>query len=96
MNIIYNVYILKYIFYLFFQNERQQIENLKESHKKEITNKDECIKRLQDKSLLEDKKTLDIQNEFEKKIKSKCSVYQCFYYNYKVNIYICLKTFKII
>lgn len=54
------------------QSERQQIENLKLSHKKELLNKEECIKKLQEKSTYEEnKKIIEVQNEFEKKIKSK-------------------------
>ncbi|XP_060833456.1 golgin subfamily A member 6-like protein 22 isoform X1 [Rhopalosiphum padi] len=52
------------------KSERQQIENLKSTHKKEIINKEECIKKLQEQSTFEEnKKIMDIQNEFEKKIK---------------------------
>ncbi|XP_025418360.1 myosin-8 isoform X2 [Sipha flava] len=52
------------------KSERQQIENLKLAHKKELLSKDECIKKLQEKSSFEEnKKIIDIQNEFEKKIK---------------------------
>ncbi|VVC39947.1 Hypothetical protein CINCED_3A017314 [Cinara cedri] len=50
------------------KSERQQIDNLKLLHKKEITNKEECINKLQEKSNTENKKIMDIQNEFEKKI----------------------------
>jgi len=42
-------------------------------HKKEIINKEDCIKKLQEKSNSEEiKKITDIQNELEKKIKSRC------------------------
>lgn len=59
------------------QIEKQQNENIKILHKKEITNKEECIKKLQEKSITEEnKKIIEIQNEFEKKIKSK--------YDYKI------------
>jgi len=45
---------------------------LKSIHKKEITNKEESIKKLQEQSTVEEnKKIMDIQNEFEKKIKSR-------------------------
>ncbi|CAI6345944.1 unnamed protein product [Macrosiphum euphorbiae] len=52
------------------KSERQQIENLKSIHKKEIINKEESIKKLQEQSTSEENKRMtDIQNEFEKKIK---------------------------
>jgi len=44
---------------------------LKSIHKKEIINKEESIKKLQEQSTSEENKRMtDIQNEFEKKIKS--------------------------
>jgi len=49
---------------------------LKSIHKKEIINKEESIKKLQEQSTFEEnKKIMDIQNEFEKKIKSRYKKY---------------------
>jgi hypothetical protein len=74
-----NIYINNNIIYKIEQSERQQIENLKLAHKKELLSKDECIKKLQEKSSFEEnKKIIDIQNEFEKKIKSKYRIKSMF------------------
>ncbi|XP_050432540.1 myosin-6 isoform X2 [Adelges cooleyi] len=52
------------------KNERQQIENMKSLHTKEITDKEQYIIQLREKSLNEgNKKIIDIQNEYDKKIK---------------------------
>lgn len=57
---------------MFVQKERQQIENLKLLHKKEITHKEDSIKQLQEKSTFEEnKKIVDIQIQFDKKMKSR-------------------------
>lgn len=70
-----NIFLL--LTYTNLQSERQQIDNLKLLHKKEITNKEECIKKLQEKSSIEEnKKIIELQNEFEQKIKSMC--YYCY------------------
>lgn len=71
------IFIISIIVIKNVQIEKQQSENIKVLHKKEITNKEECIKKLQEKSISEEnKKIIEIQNEFEKKIKSK--------YDYKI------------
>jgi len=45
---------------------------LKSIHKKEIINKEESLKKIQEQFTFEEnKRMMDIQNEFEKKIKSR-------------------------